>query len=286
MRAYKTVNDTFIEPVSFIVPRRAEVFQTDIYPPCVGLKPAMSASEWLSGKDGLPAKISLESVYEGEAPKEVPSDYKPVAATPISPPATKTETTPPKKEEEPKMPAAAPAPVRSGPPPSMKDNQTSIANMASKFADQEDDDEDDDEEEEEFEEIQKPVDRSAVNAARAVETKPAPKEIHQPTPPKAAQPTDLPAPIPAPSATTSAAPAASSAGQSGGPGEVLRNHLQDIKSMIEMQSKQISALNSKVDALERKVGGGAGGAAGSSERERELAEKVRQLEMELEEARG
>ena len=30
MRAFKTVNDTYIEPISFIVPRRAEVFQDDI----------------------------------------------------------------------------------------------------------------------------------------------------------------------------------------------------------------------------------------------------------------
>ncbi len=30
MRAFKTVNDSYIEPVSFIVPRRAEVFQNDI----------------------------------------------------------------------------------------------------------------------------------------------------------------------------------------------------------------------------------------------------------------
>ncbi len=30
MRAFKTVNDSYIEPISFIVPRRAEVFQDDI----------------------------------------------------------------------------------------------------------------------------------------------------------------------------------------------------------------------------------------------------------------
>ncbi|CAI4211532.1 unnamed protein product [Parascedosporium putredinis] len=32
MRAYKTVNDSYIEPISFTVPRRAETFQSDIYP--------------------------------------------------------------------------------------------------------------------------------------------------------------------------------------------------------------------------------------------------------------
>ncbi|RQM06055.1 hypothetical protein DH86_00002369, partial [Scytalidium sp. 3C] len=82
MRAYKTVNDAYIEPISFTVPRRAEGFQADIYPPAVGLRPAVSANEWLSGKDAIPAKIDLESVYEGNAPKEVPADYKPSTAAP------------------------------------------------------------------------------------------------------------------------------------------------------------------------------------------------------------
>lgn len=59
MRAYKTVNDSYIEPISFTVPRRAEVFQADIYPPAIGLKPAMSAKEWLGGKTGVPAKLDL-----------------------------------------------------------------------------------------------------------------------------------------------------------------------------------------------------------------------------------
>ncbi|KAL9048179.1 MAG: hypothetical protein Q9206_006192, partial [Seirophora lacunosa] len=60
MRAFKTVNDSYIEPISFIVPRRAEVFQGDIYPPVVGTKPAMSAAEWFDGMEGLPPKIDLE----------------------------------------------------------------------------------------------------------------------------------------------------------------------------------------------------------------------------------
>ncbi|KAK7225754.1 hypothetical protein V2G26_013757 [Clonostachys chloroleuca] len=32
MRAYKTVNDSYVEPISFTVPRRAETFQADIFP--------------------------------------------------------------------------------------------------------------------------------------------------------------------------------------------------------------------------------------------------------------
>lgn len=71
LRCFKTVNDTYVQPVSFIVPRRSEMFQSDIYPPTTGIKPGVTASEWFGGKTALPPKISLESIYEGEAPKEV-----------------------------------------------------------------------------------------------------------------------------------------------------------------------------------------------------------------------
>ena len=50
-KSYKTVLDNSIEPVSFIVPRRAEVFQADIYPDCPSTEPALSAEEWFSGKE-------------------------------------------------------------------------------------------------------------------------------------------------------------------------------------------------------------------------------------------
>jgi coronin-1B/1C/6 len=85
LRGFKTVNDTYIEPVSFIVPRRAEMFQSDIYPPTTGLKAGTTAEEWFGGKTALPPKISLESVYDGEAPKEVPSEYKPAVVAQSSP---------------------------------------------------------------------------------------------------------------------------------------------------------------------------------------------------------
>jgi len=98
LRAFKTVNDTYIEPVSFIVPRRSEMFQNDIYPPTTGLKPGTTAGEWFGGKTALPPKISLESVFDGEAPKEVPSDYKP---TPVTSQPASAKSEPPKPTPEP-----------------------------------------------------------------------------------------------------------------------------------------------------------------------------------------
>ena len=145
------------------MPRRAEVFQSDIYPPTTGIKSAASSAEWFNGKTGLPPKFSLESIYEGTEPAEIPSDYKPSSsAPPVGPPATKTETEPPK-------PAPAPVPVAAqrSLPPSMKENKASIASMASKFADKEEVESSDDESS--FEEIPKPAERPAAIAYRTEE---------------------------------------------------------------------------------------------------------------------
>ncbi|CUM66080.1 uncharacterized protein PRCAT00003734001 [Priceomyces carsonii] len=69
LRSFKTVNDQFIEPISFIVPRRSELFQSDIYPDCPSNEPALSADEWLGGKTvNGPLLMSMESLYEGTTP--------------------------------------------------------------------------------------------------------------------------------------------------------------------------------------------------------------------------
>ncbi|MCJ1368810.1 Coronin-like protein crn1 [Loxospora ochrophaea] len=170
MRAFKTVNDSYIEPISFVVPRRSEVFQGDIYPPATGIKPAMSASEWFGGKEGLPPKIDLESVYAGEEPTEVPSDYKPPTQTAPPPQAP----SPTKKEPEQAQPTPQPTIASRGPPPSMKEQTSSIANLASKFADKDGPESvDDADDSSSFEEVAKPVDRSERSAAKALWT---PKE--------------------------------------------------------------------------------------------------------------
>ena len=160
MRAFKTVNDSYIEPISFIVPRRAEVFQDDIFPPVVGSKPAMSAGQWFDGKNGLPPKIDLASVYAGEEPAEVAADFKPTAQH--SPPTP----SPTKKAPETASEPAAPASSMRGPPPSMNQQTSSIKDLASKFTDEKEDDESE-EDSSSFEEIAKPIDRSERHAPAA-----------------------------------------------------------------------------------------------------------------------
>ena len=171
MRAFKTVNDSYIEPISFLVPRRAEVFQDDIFPPTIGIKPAMSAAEWFDGKEGLPPKIDLASIYAGEEPAEIASDYKPTARAP-SPKAS----SPVKKAPEPEPTPSQPVSALRGPPPSMQEQTSSIKDLASKFTDAKED-EDLEEDSSDFEGIDKPIDRSEKQHASVA----PPQELSGPT---------------------------------------------------------------------------------------------------------
>ncbi|CAF4604443.1 unnamed protein product [Rotaria sp. Silwood1] len=61
MRFYKLFATGFIcEPLSMIVPRKAEAFQYDIYPDTPGPYPALSADEWISGIDRDPILVSMK----------------------------------------------------------------------------------------------------------------------------------------------------------------------------------------------------------------------------------
>ncbi|RYP67406.1 hypothetical protein DL771_007237 [Monosporascus sp. 5C6A] len=263
MRAYKTVNDTYIEPISFTVPRRAETFQSDIFPPAIGSKPAVSAEEWLSGKTGIPPKIDFESIYEGNAPVEIPSDYKPPASTPAPAPAPK----PAPKEPE---PAPTPAVTRA-PPPTMKDQQSSIAALASKYDDAEEEEEDD---ASSFEEITKPPTRAAAAGPKIETTHPSPTKTTTAAPPRPASPVKSPTFAPSPGATPALAPAG---GATTPPG--IEQSLDEIKQLLENQTKIISAqvqqiaqLTTELDSLKKRVGSGS----------QDQSERIRQLELELE----
>lgn len=269
MRAYKTINDSYIEPISFTVPRRAETFQADIFPPAIGTKPAASAKEWFDGKTAMPAKIDLESVYEGTAPKEVPSGYKPPPAQSAPAPASKPD---PKKEEPPKPAAAAAA---RAPPPAVEGQKGSLAAVASRFQDKEEDGEAaEDDEASSFEEVPRPTQRSAALPTRAEPPKPnvaAPAASAKTSPP--------PIDAAAPSATTSAA------GPAPGVGAGVETSLDQIKQLIQDQTKIISAQNDRIghltaefEALKKKVTASAGS--------QDQSERIRQLELELEEARS
>jgi coronin-1B/1C/6 len=283
LRCFKTVNDGYIEPVSFIVPRRSEMFQSDIYPPTNGLKPGVTASEWFGGKTAMPPKISLESVYEGEAPVEVASDYKP--SQPATAPAEPLKTEPPKPAQQP-----TPSPTASrGPAPSMKDNKDSMASAASKYTDK--DDVSESESASSFEEIPKPVERRTFTAARQEEKTRGPAISKEPeTETAKPSPSQTPAPSQAQPAQSTPASAASSApasaASSGGPASALRDALGDIKHQLEHQNKVMSDQSDQIALLLREVSQLKMKAGASEPSDREKNERIRQLELELEEARS
>ena len=282
MRAFKTVDDAYIEPISFIVPRRAETFQDDIFPPAVGTQPAVSSAEWFDGKTGLPPKISMGDLYDGKEPAMMAAEEAPKPAPPKVAPA-------PQPKAEPKI-AETPAPIQTTPAaaremPSMKDNKQSMSDMANKFADKDEKEKSDDEES--FEEIQKPVERPSVAAARQEASKASPstssfnasrqeeKVMNSPatnnsasaavsetknlnnsgfsgegpaatrqTPASELREKEPIAPSTPPSSSATAASAA------GG----LKDVLNEIRGMLQSQGKQIEQLTSEVAQLKAKVG--------------------------------
>ncbi|KAJ5163973.1 uncharacterized protein N7500_005803 [Penicillium coprophilum] len=263
-RAYKTVNDQYIEPVSFIVPRRSENFQDDIYPPTVGVTPAMSSSEWLGGKEALPPKISMASLFDGEGIKEVTGvEEKPTgsmdAPAPEPAKAPKAADTPKEtaKAPEPASPKPAPEPVPeptpvARPAPSMKEQGASMAAMVNKFADGEEATVSDDDDSS-FEEIPKPVERPtrsapAEAASPRVSSPLRPKEVETKPQPAAAAAVATPTvPSPAseaPSPTTS----------------IPKNDIEEIKNLLAEQTKtiadqaqQMQTLTAEIEALKSKL---------------------------------
>eukprot|EP00127_Corallochytrium_limacisporum_P000540 Clim_evm5s17 gene=Clim_evmTU5s17 len=63
-RAFKLTATGIVEPVSFLVPRKSDQFQDDLYPETGGDNPALEADDWLSGKNGTLSKISLKDGFK------------------------------------------------------------------------------------------------------------------------------------------------------------------------------------------------------------------------------
>lgn len=67
-RFYKIIQGKtgLIEPISFSVPRKSDLFQDDLYPDAISDEAAIEASEWFEGKDAEPNRISMSTFYEGK----------------------------------------------------------------------------------------------------------------------------------------------------------------------------------------------------------------------------
>lgn len=278
MRAFKTVNETYIEPISFRVPRRAEIFQEDIFPPTTSDKPAMSSEDYFDGKPAtLPPKISMESIYNGTDPKTI------AASTPTRATDTRkvsTQSTSANARSAVQSPISVPSPSKPLATSSVSDSKTGMANLAAKFADK--DDEPDSDDTSSFEEVQKPTERliererqqlgSQGHAAASQQSSPtktssAPAPIvaeAAKSPVKSTPATTAETAIPAEEASTNeitneaaegdeSARSRAVSGGAKGAADGIRGMLQDMKTTIAQQGKDLLAQAEKIEALTREV---------------------------------
>ncbi|KAM9991664.1 hypothetical protein ACTFIZ_005092 [Dictyostelium cf. discoideum] len=64
-----------VEPISFRVPRKSDIFQDDIYPDTYAGEPSLTAEQWVSGTNAEPKTISLAN---GFVKKASSVEFKPV----------------------------------------------------------------------------------------------------------------------------------------------------------------------------------------------------------------
>jgi len=87
-RLYKATA-SMVEPISFKVPRKSDLFQDDLFPDCASGDPALSADEWFGGKTAAPKTRSLKPGFVQKEKKDTPA-FNPVKQE-ASGPQTETE---------------------------------------------------------------------------------------------------------------------------------------------------------------------------------------------------
>ncbi|TKY88738.1 hypothetical protein EX895_002369 [Sporisorium graminicola] len=114
-KAYK-ITGTTIQPVSFCVPRKAEGFQSDIFPPAPSAQPALTAAEFFNGKRAPRNMLSLETGKGVSSSGSVPTTAGAAVATPAPAPAAAARPASPTKSAAAPAPVAASTPARSASP--------------------------------------------------------------------------------------------------------------------------------------------------------------------------
>jgi len=61
------VQGTKLEPLSFKVPRKSDLFQDDIFPDCRSDEPVLSAQKWFGGDNAKPKTKSLQGGFQKKA---------------------------------------------------------------------------------------------------------------------------------------------------------------------------------------------------------------------------
>ncbi|KAF7308156.1 Coronin [Mycena chlorophos] len=97
-RAYKVMGST-VEPIAFIVPRKADSFQSDIYPPAPSAEAAMDAAAFFAGKIAPPRLVNLaDGVSFASAGASAPVPTR-TATAPAPAPAPVAQQTPSPRAE-------------------------------------------------------------------------------------------------------------------------------------------------------------------------------------------
>jgi coronin-1B/1C/6 len=82
-RFLKLTSKGTVDPVSFIVPRKSECFQDDIYPDAISGEPALSADAWFGGENKPAKRMSMDPAARGASGGEgKPAAFK---FTPMKP---------------------------------------------------------------------------------------------------------------------------------------------------------------------------------------------------------
>lgn len=276
LRCFKTVKDLCVEPISFYVPRRSELFQGDIYPDCPSHEPALTEDEWFSGKNcNGPLLLSMEAIYDGVKPT-IRESTKPEKVEPKKEEPKKEE---PKVEAKPKVvePKVEPKKEESPKPVDELLKSSSLVNaMLDKVNDASDNEE---VEGEDWEEVQKPTPKKEVTPAPTPkkEVTPSPKKEITPAPTPKKEITPAPTPkketTPAPTSTpaapvlkepetpkTASAASTSPAKTTGAP--TLKNMVEKLHTLIERLENQVSTLteaglekDERLKSLEDKIEG-------------------------------
>ncbi|KAJ2131846.1 Coronin-like protein crn1 [Coemansia sp. RSA 921] len=120
MRFYKVASNSLVEPISFRVPRKAESFQSDIYPPAHAGCPSLSAEEYFAGKCAQPKMVDMEVIYR-DGPLVVGAGAPPVQSSafvtvsaPVSVSAPVAQRSTPASQQPTPAPRS-PAPERQSP---------------------------------------------------------------------------------------------------------------------------------------------------------------------------
>lgn len=61
---------TFVEPISFTIPRKSELFQADLFPDCRSAAPAMKAADFFNGTNKPPVLMSLDPKKRTDKPAD------------------------------------------------------------------------------------------------------------------------------------------------------------------------------------------------------------------------